>query len=171
MGVGLLVKKGFAYGHSRRPPLPPRHGIHNNGNVNLRRDFPQRKEYKPYQFKGSNKPPHSQPEVKDFEGQKETSTCNYCKKPGHLIKDCFTLKGKEQFLNRSNVVEVVTNQQDEIFNIVDVVGSEGWILDFGCSFHMCPHKEWFVDLKPMESGSVILGNDNTCCVKGIGSFR
>src|SRR3954463_14375922 len=35
---------------------------------------------------------------------------------------------------------------------------DSWILDSGATFHMCPHRHWFVDYKPMK-GTVYLGDD------------
>lgn len=31
-----------------------------------------------------------------------------------------------------------------------------WVLDSGCSFHMCPYKEWFQELNEGEAGYVLL---------------
>ena len=45
-----------------------------------------------------------------------------------------------------------------------------WIMDSGCSFHMSYNLSWFEDLKEI-SGSVMLGNNQICSVKGVGSIR
>lgn len=42
---------------------------------------------------------------------------------------------------------------------------EVWILDSGCSFHMSPHRQWFLDFKDMDSGKVLLGNNQECRIK------
>lgn len=44
--------------------------------------------------------------------------------------------------------------------------SKLWIMDFGCSFHMSSNLEWFSDLKESD-GSVLLGDDHICEVKGM----
>lgn len=46
-----------------------------------------------------------------------------------------------------------------------------WILDFGCSFHMCPMERWFQELKRFDGGLVLLGNDESYKVKGPGSVK
>ena len=46
--------------------------------------------------------------------------------------------------------------------------STGWILDSACSYHMCPHREWFATYEPLNGGSVSMGNDTKCRVVGIG---
>ena len=33
----------------------------------------------------------------------------------------------------------------EVLNVVEAESSKEWILDLGCSFHMCPIKAWFED--------------------------
>uniref|UniRef100_A0A2N9HCZ1 Integrase catalytic domain-containing protein n=1 Tax=Fagus sylvatica TaxID=28930 RepID=A0A2N9HCZ1_FAGSY len=48
--------------------------------------------------------------------------------------------------------------------------SESWVLDFACSYHMCPKKEWFDTYKPCNN-TVIMGNDATCSVIGIGTVK
>ena len=45
-----------------------------------------------------------------------------------------------------------------------------WILDSGCSFHMCPNKHFFKTFMNVEDGKVLLGNDLACKVAGIGTI-
>ena len=44
-------------------------------------------------------------------------------------------------------------------------------MDSGCSYHMCPKKEYFETLKHKEGGTVLLGDDHPCKVQGIGTIR
>ncbi|KAG8475541.1 hypothetical protein CXB51_032350 [Gossypium anomalum] len=46
-----------------------------------------------------------------------------------------------------------------------------WILDSGCSFHMCPNREWFSTYSSVESGVVRMGNDSSSKVIGIGTVK
>ena len=46
-----------------------------------------------------------------------------------------------------------------------------WILDSGCSFHMTPNKSWFEELDEQVGVSVLLGNNKSCEITGIGSVR
>ncbi|KAG8502380.1 hypothetical protein CXB51_000443 [Gossypium anomalum] len=46
-----------------------------------------------------------------------------------------------------------------------------WILDSGCSFHMCPNREWFSTYSSIESGVVRMGNDSSSKVIGIGTVK
>lgn len=46
---------------------------------------------------------------------------------------------------------------------------EVWILDTGCSFHMTPRKDWFVNLKESSSGSLRIANDFVSTVESVGT--
>ena len=43
-------------------------------------------------------------------------------------------------------------------------------MDSGCSIHMCPNAEFFEELDEAK-GSVVLGNNQVCSIKGIGTIR
>jgi len=34
--------------------------------------------------------------------------------------------------------------------------SDAWLLDSGCTYHMCPKREWFNTYKPYDGGSVLI---------------
>jgi len=53
----------------------------------------------------------------------------------------------------------------------DMSFSTGWILDSACSYHMCPHIEWFATYESLNGGSVSMGNDTKCRVVGIGTIK
>ena len=46
-----------------------------------------------------------------------------------------------------------------------------WIMDSGCSFHMTPNKAWFEDYIEGDGGLVLLVNNKTCKIVGIGIIR
>ena len=104
---------------------------------------------------------------------KETRSCHWCKKPGHLKRDCFAWKKKQaeeaaQSKNSSDFIQ--ENESSEALNVMEQMGSTSWILDSGCSFHICPNAHWFETLNE-ASGSVVLGNNQVCDIRGIGSVR
>lgn len=105
--------------------------------------------------------------------ERETRKCHYCKKPGHLKKDCFLWKKKQEMKKdtQDSADNVEQLENAEVLNILSSKIGEEWILDTGCTFHMCPTKSWFEDLQEQDLGSVILGNNEVCPVKGIGSIR
>ena len=48
---------------------------------------------------------------------------------------------------------------------------DSWILDSACSYHMTPNKDWFNIYMSVNSGFVLIGNDASCKVVGIGNIR
>jgi len=48
---------------------------------------------------------------------------------------------------------------------------DDWILDSGCTYHMCPPRDWFVTYEPVNTGIVLMGNDTECKVAGIGTIQ
>jgi len=70
--------------------------------------------------------------------------CNYCEEPGHWKKDCLE-KVKKDF-----VVSMVQNDSSSKYDLVLAVGEQPqqhfvhWVVYLNCSYHMCPHKSWFV---------------------------
>ncbi|KAH9723173.1 Integrase catalytic domain-containing protein [Citrus sinensis] len=49
--------------------------------------------------------------------------------------------------------------------------SDEWILDSGCTYHMCPNKGWSSSFKELDGGVVFMGNDNACKTMGIGTIQ
>ncbi|XP_015068799.1 uncharacterized protein LOC107013393 [Solanum pennellii] len=49
--------------------------------------------------------------------------------------------------------------------------SDLWLMDIACSYHMCPNRDWFVDLQERECGFIHTANDNPLTVYGVGSIR
>ena len=49
---------------------------------------------------------------------------------------------------------------------VDQNGGQEWILDFGASFHVAPHRCWFSTYDSLRRGSIHLGNDYICDIVG-----
>ncbi|KAG8503762.1 hypothetical protein CXB51_001771 [Gossypium anomalum] len=46
-----------------------------------------------------------------------------------------------------------------------------WILDSGCSFHICPNREWFSTYSSVEVGVVHMGNHSSSKVISIGTVK
>ena len=45
-----------------------------------------------------------------------------------------------------------------------------WILDSGCTFHMCPFKSYFSDYHEINGGKIMMGKNVVCRVKGMGNM-
>lgn len=46
-----------------------------------------------------------------------------------------------------------------------------WMLDSRCSFHLSPNNSYFVSLKEVEYGKVLMGNNTVCKIAGIGTIK
>ena len=119
-------------------------------------------------------------------------TCNYCKKPGHIKKDCYKLQKKNQTnadyskVKQSGEASLASSDDDCALCIEDPsIGSsevsitahdkasrrDEWTLDSACSFHITPFKEWFQTYQPLNHGVVTLGDESVCDVAGIGNIQ
>ncbi|KAK2990648.1 hypothetical protein RJ640_007782 [Escallonia rubra] len=119
---------------------------------------------------------------------KSSIECWYCKEIGHIARKCPERKDKKngkKHVNNANVAEEddkssdgdlylvssVEQQEGNLLSVRDNSFSMEWFLDSACSFHMCPHKEWFDCLTPCNGGTVLMGNDAVCEVMGIGTIK
>ncbi|KAH9743695.1 hypothetical protein KPL70_003390 [Citrus sinensis] len=108
---------------------------------------------------------------------KKKRKCYFCQKEGHYIKDCFEKKKLEKLQKESSgkadiaSVDEGESEDADVLIAADKKSSGEWILDSGCSFHMCPHKDFFVTFKSIDGGKVLLRNNLACKVAGIGSVR
>ncbi|MFQ6630875.1 hypothetical protein Gotur_008920, partial [Gossypium turneri] len=79
--------------------------------------------------------------------KKRDKMCRYCKKLGHVKADCYKLRNKraaksnEKDIDGANLAE----ESGDDFLLVSTSDNSKlmseWILDSGCSFHMCPNRK------------------------------
>lgn len=96
--------------------------------------------------------------------------CHYCKKKGHFKQDCPKLNGKPD----KSIAGVTENNSDNDENVLTIFSTrleDEWILDSGCSYHMCPNRDWFTTYQSVNGGTVLMGNDAPCKIIGIGTIR
>ncbi|KAH9718038.1 hypothetical protein KPL71_022065 [Citrus sinensis] len=109
--------------------------------------------------------------------KKKKMKCYFCQKEGHYIKDCFEKKKLEKLQKDTNGKAAIASEDEEDAKGTDVLiaaekqPTTEWILDSGCSFHMCPNKEFFKTFESITSGKVFLGNNLACKVTGIGTIN
>ena len=82
-------------------------------------------------------------------------SCKYCKKKGHIIDYCYYLQNKNKVVANQkgnqpiNSGQVSVGEDDHNDGELLVVSNadsnpyEEWVLDYGCTFHMCPNRDWF----------------------------
>ena len=89
----------------------------------------------------------------------------------HYREKTFGNKQREKFGKSSEASVVELDQTDGellVASDADSRASENWILDFGCKFHMTPNPDWFSTYEHMHEGVVLMGNNASCKVAGIG---
>lgn len=108
--------------------------------------------------------------------------CWICGKEGHYKKQCYKWlernKHKNQNTDRGESSMVKDDAHDlagliaaEVNLSQDSNDSEEWIMDTGCSFHMTPRKDFFLELRELNSGKVRMANNSFTEIKGVGSVR
>jgi hypothetical protein len=105
--------------------------------------------------------------------------CYYCKKEGHLKRDCTLLKKKEDEKNekqsRKEDAKLVSNMRTNFEDVCFVSGlkenaSSFWFLDSGATSHMT-WDESFFDRLEFFDGSILLANGERVECKGSGSGK
>ena len=64
-----------------------------------------------------------------------------------------------------------TNCLAKVLTVSINIVANAWVMDSGCSFHMSPNKNWFQNFSENVTGTVYMGNNNTCKVMGIGNIN
>ena len=52
-----------------------------------------------------------------------------------------------------------------------IASFDEWILDSGCTYHMCPLKEWFFKFEEVDGGVVYMGSGDVSYITRMGSIR
>ncbi|KAG8488067.1 hypothetical protein CXB51_018276 [Gossypium anomalum] len=110
-------------------------------------------------------------------------TCNFCKKKGHIKSEFYKLqnkikreaanqKGKQpENSGEADVVEDYSDGELLVASVNDSKVSEEWILDSGCTFHMSPNRDWFTTYETVSEGVVLMGNNASCKIAGVGTIK
>ena len=108
--------------------------------------------------------------------EKENKGCFTCGATDHWKKNCKIWqerKAKAMARNSSSASVVTSDESDgELLAVTSSSNAfQHWILDTGCSFHMCANKEWFDTYEEKRCGEVLMGDDSPCKIQGIGSVK
>lgn len=88
---------------------------------------------------------------------------------GHWIKDCLKLQKNNKNINAN--VALSNDKSNYALAVTFTCDSDVWVLESGCSHHMCPNWDWFTNLEVVKAGTVLLGNDYACDKKGVGTIK
>ena len=104
--------------------------------------------------------------------------CNFCGKPGHFKKQCYAWLRMNKEKQDSKTSDSAQSQDSanlsqgydsgEVLVTSTKSTADVWILDSGCTYHMTHRKDWLTDYQKIDGGKVILGDNTTCQVEGIG---
>lgn len=104
---------------------------------------------------------------------KKKRKCYFCYKEGQYIKDCFEKKKLEKIKKESTGKAAIASEDEgdsegvDVLIVVEKQPTDDWILDSGCSCHICPNKHLFKTFERVDGGKVLLGNNLACKVAGI----
>lgn len=102
--------------------------------------------------------------------------CFHCHKEDQYKKDCNKRKNKNKDTKEKNGNAAVASDIEEsdgyglvrVLIYIDGQSKGNWILNLGCFFCICPNKSLFMNYETYNSALVIVGNDTSCKVVGIG---
>lgn len=122
-------------------------------------------------FKKGNKNQASQNKENGKQETKFRRKCFICSKKDHLKKDCPVMKLYDQKHGVADVVSDCEGSDGYEVLVVSKGNHKGWVMDSGCSFHICPDKDKFLDYQKLDGGTVRLGDDRACPILGLGSIK
>uniref|UniRef100_A0A2N9IPG8 Integrase catalytic domain-containing protein n=1 Tax=Fagus sylvatica TaxID=28930 RepID=A0A2N9IPG8_FAGSY len=93
--------------------------------------------------------------------------CWNCGKTGHIRKNCWELKKK----NENDSANVVTEEVHDALLLSVDSPIESWVLDSGASFHTTAHQEIIQNYVAGDFGKVYLADDEALDVVGMGDVR
>ncbi|KAG8477963.1 hypothetical protein CXB51_027628 [Gossypium anomalum] len=76
-------------------------------------------------------------------------------------------KGRSKFSNRENY----SDGELLVASVNDSKVSEEWILDSGWNFHMSPYRDWFTTYETVSECVVLMGNNASCKIAGVGTIK
>lgn len=122
------------------------------------------------------RPPSSSEGGSNQNGEK---TCNYCKKPGHLLKDCRKLAYKRKMEEQAKDGKDGKDSKDEskkegaaFVALKSGQVTENWIVDSGASCHMTANSEWLQEYQELDNPrNIHLGNDEIIQAFGYGNIQ
>jgi hypothetical protein len=89
------------------------------------------------------------------------------------------LEDKKNQKGSADSVSVVDGEFDDNEAYADVLSVssgknsliDSWVLDFACSYHMCPNRMWFDTFKSCNADTMLMGNDARCKAIGLGTIK
>lgn len=91
------------------------------------------------------------------------------------MKNNYPIKKKTNFASNNDKQETANLLEDydnvEVLVLTKGMSKDEWIMDSGCTFHMTPIKDWFLDLEHINGGIVLMSNDKSCEDTCVGAIK
>nr|GEY60364.1 copia LTR rider [Tanacetum cinerariifolium] len=101
--------------------------------------------------------------------------CYICQSEDHLKRNCPKNNRKKSsgYINKDDQPSSSGSIYDgsEVMMVMSVEALLDWIMDSGGSYHMIPRLDLFFDFLECDGGSVLLGDNMECKIRGIGKVR
>lgn len=101
--------------------------------------------------------------------------CYYCDEEGHIQRNCPKYKEDREKRQSHETAGVAECNDDSELLLAEAESSgttgSDWILDSGCSFHVCGDKEKFTTYEAYDGGIVRMANNSASRVVGKGIVR
>ncbi|XP_058775341.1 uncharacterized protein LOC131649605 [Vicia villosa] len=91
------------------------------------------------------------------------------KKIGHFKKNCLGRKVNDDYVHVTITLDEDSYEDTGALVVSSLEIEDNWVIDSGCSYHMCPRIEYFETLKLVQGGVVRLGDNKAYKVHGIGT--
>ncbi|CAK9803102.1 Retrovirus-related Pol polyprotein from transposon TNT 1-94 [Anthophora quadrimaculata] len=105
---------------------------------------------------------------------KQLRTCFNCNKVGHIARDCRIRINKDK---RKQETRYKRDNDAFLISLNNVDLENSWLLDSGCTHHVCKRREWFANFRHINSEVVNTAADPvkqkgiTLKAQGIGNIR
>ncbi|KAG8474295.1 hypothetical protein CXB51_034132 [Gossypium anomalum] len=80
-------------------------------------------------------------------------------------------RGKSEGRSKSSNREDYSDGKLQVTFVNNFKVSKEWILDSGCTFHMSPNRDWFTTYKTVCEVVVLIGNNASCKIVGVGTIK
>ncbi|GJW00834.1 retrotransposon protein, putative, ty1-copia subclass [Tanacetum coccineum] len=101
--------------------------------------------------------------------------CYFCQSEDHLKRNCpkNNRKKSTSYVKKDDQPSSSGSTYDdsEVMMVMSAQALLDWIMDSGCSYHMTPRFDILFDFLECDGGSVQLGDNRECKIRGIGKVR